>query len=242
MGAVTDPGASLVDGVAEIKLSGADGLHARLSPLYTALSGNVDEANLKLSATLPWTGVHTFQSTKLHLLSSGAAFDLVFACATVFTADRTLSIDTGDANRALTLLSDLEIAANAPVDINNDLKVSLDTVIGFVNLGDSGTGTQTCDLSTYNTFRIHQNGAFTIAMSNEQNGQYFEIWIEADGSNGITWPTNFRWMNSDGTTDSTTDAPDPTGWTADKYYVIHGRYFSSEDLFYCWVSDKGAIT
>lgn len=99
----TDPGAALVDFVDYIYNAGSTGITQRFANLYNMFNAGTGPDNLKLSETYDWLGIHTFQSTKLHILSSGAAFDLIFAVTTVFTADRTLTLDLGDANRTITI-------------------------------------------------------------------------------------------------------------------------------------------
>lgn len=115
MGLIVDPGTALLDqvngvGGDVIALAGVTGLHERFGRLYNTVNGNIDHENIDLTDDYPWTGIHTIQSTDLHILSSGAAFDLIFAVTTVFTQDRTLTVDIGDANRTVTLAGNLTTA------------------------------------------------------------------------------------------------------------------------------------
>lgn len=115
---------------------------------------------------------------------------------------------------------------------------------GYNNLGNSGSGTKTCDLSLYNRFRITADNDFTLAMSNPSDGQPFTIAIVQDSSGGhtVTWPSAYRWLNKTGATDSTTDAP-PLTTTGDKVDIISGFYDSTSGKYWVeLVGKKGAIT
>ena len=54
----------------------------------------------------------TFPNTGLHLLDTGASFDLIVAPGSSLTADRTLTITTGDADRTLTINNDVTLVKN----------------------------------------------------------------------------------------------------------------------------------
>lgn len=115
---------------------------------------------------------------------------------------------------------------------------------GYVDLGDTGTGTVTADLSQGNTFRMRATGNFTLAVSNPKDGQRATFIIRQDGtgSRTVTWPTAFRWLNGTGATDSTTDKPTLTT-TANKLDIISGIYDATLSLW--WVSVvgfKGAVS
>lgn len=325
-----DPGTSLQDNVDYVLLAGATGLHARFSPLYSILNGALTSDNISMASAFNWGGIHRFDSAKLKILSSGAAFSLIFAVPTVFTADHTLTLDIGDADRSVTLGGNLATAGavtfagafaatftltaatgvtfpttgtlatlagvetlrsktladadgneilesgsvasavnhwkltnaatgNKPVlevagddaNIGATLQAKGTGILelkaaktGYVDLGDTGTGTVTADLSQGNTFRMRATGNFTLAVSNPKDGQRATFIIRQDGtgSRTVTWPTAFRWLNGTGATDSTTDKPTLTT-TANKLDIISGIYDATLSLW--WVSVvgfKGAVS
>lgn len=120
-------------------------------------------------------------------------------------------------------------------------------VAGMIDKGNSGTGTITCDCATGSKFLITATGNFTLAFSNFTNGQRVEVWILQDGtgSRTVTWPTAVRWLNSAGTTNSTTDAPTLTT-TANKFDVIFFEKFDAvgtDGLLFAFIKGfTGAIT
>src|SRR5690606_12325756 len=65
------------------------------------------------SAIDPATAAITFTNTGLHLLDTNASHDLIIAPGSDLSADRTLTLTTGDANRTLTLNTNVELAASA---------------------------------------------------------------------------------------------------------------------------------
>ena len=120
-------------------------------------------------------------------------------------------------------------------------------LIGMVDKGNSAAGTVTCDCSTASKFLITATGNFTLAFSNFTNGQRVEVWILQDGtgSRTVTWPTETRWLNGTGATNSTTDKPTLTT-TANKFDVISFERFDvvgTDANIYAFVRGfKGAIT
>ncbi|KKL18930.1 hypothetical protein LCGC14_2470600, partial [marine sediment metagenome] len=77
------------------------------------------------------TGGTSTELTALSIRSTGALFDQLFATATVFTADRTLNFDIGDADRTLT------ISANIALDQN--LLTTSDPTFGNLNIASFGS-------------------------------------------------------------------------------------------------------
>jgi hypothetical protein len=71
----------------------------------------------------------TLTNTGLHLLDTNASHDLIVAPGSDLTADRTLTLTTGDANRTLTLTADSSIGGTAYVSGGTDVVVA-----------DGGTG------------------------------------------------------------------------------------------------------
>lgn len=75
----------------------------------------------------------------------------------------------------------------------------------FVDKGNSGTSTQTCDVSAGKFQKITNTGAHTFAFSNwpasGQMGELMVIYVNP-GANAVTWPT-VSWKKPDGTTTTT---------------------------------------
>jgi hypothetical protein len=93
--------------------------------------------------------------TALSIRSTGAAFDLTFATATVFTAGRTLTVDPGDSDRTVTLSGNPTLADW----FNQDVKSTASPT--FVNLsitsfatGWTNAGRTVADLGTVTTADI----------------------------------------------------------------------------------------
>lgn len=120
-------------------------------------------------------------------------------------------------------------------------------LIGMVDKGNSGSGTVTCDCSLGSKFLITATASFTLAFSNFTNGQRVEVWILQSGAGSftVTWPTDTRWMNGTGATDSTTDKPTLTTTTG-KFDIIWFEKFDAvgtDGLMFAGVKGyKGAIT
>ena len=60
----------------------------------------------------------TFPNTGLHILDTNASHDLIIAPGSDLSADRTLTVATGDANRVLTLTGDASIAGTNTGDVS----------------------------------------------------------------------------------------------------------------------------
>lgn len=89
-------------------------------------SGVSDGATLSTGLTFPNTG--------LHILDTNASHDLIIAPGSNITADRTLTVTTGDSDRTLT------ISGNATID--QDLSVTADPSFNSVQINDSNDSHQ----------------------------------------------------------------------------------------------------
>jgi len=78
------------------------------------------------------TGVITLSNTGLHLLDTNASHDLIIKPGSDLTADRTLTVTTGDADRTLTLSGNLTVESASLV--NQDLTTDA-TGVRFATLG-----------------------------------------------------------------------------------------------------------
>lgn len=84
--------------------------------------------NLAVGATMSVTGATTLSNTGLHLLDTDSSHDLIIAPGSNLTADRTLTITTGDADRTLT------ISANATISGTNTGDVTLSGTPDYVTI------------------------------------------------------------------------------------------------------------
>jgi len=100
----------------------------------------VSDATYDLGTTLlQWrhlylSGTATIPNTGLHLLDTDASHDLIVAPGSNLTADRTLTITTGDADRTLTLSGDVTLSGTPYAAGGTD-----------VALADGGTGASLAD-------------------------------------------------------------------------------------------------
>jgi len=80
----------------------------------------------------------TFPNTGLHLLDTNASHDLIIAPGSDLTADHTLTITTGDADRTLTLSGDATVSGT-----NTGDQTSVSGNAGTVTVADAGGDTTT---------------------------------------------------------------------------------------------------
>ncbi len=90
-------------------------------------SGISDGATLSTGLTFPIAG--------LHILDTNASHDLIISPGSDLTADRTLTITTGDADRTLTLSAALTVSAAST--INQDVSTTADPSFNTVQINDS---------------------------------------------------------------------------------------------------------
>lgn len=117
------------------------------------------------------------------------------------------------------------------------------TTSSLNDIGDQST-TAAFDWSLANHHRVRFTGNAAVTFSNAANRQKITIEFAQDttGSRVPTWPTNVRWLNGSGATDSTTDKPTLTT-TASKVDILSFTYNSTLGLYYgSVVGFKGAIT
>ena len=95
------------------------------------------------------TGGTAIELTGFSIRSTGAAFDMLQATATVFTADRTLNWNIGDASRTVTLTGNLTMSGtfNLTLTITADTNVTLPTTGTLATLA----GAETLTNKTINT-------------------------------------------------------------------------------------------
>lgn len=109
------------------------------SPIIEALG---DDANVDLLIRGKGTGgvLATFTNTGLHILDTNASHDLIIAPGSNITADRTLTLTTGDADRTVSLSGDLTVGGTS--SINGTAYVASGTDVA---LADGGTGASLTD-------------------------------------------------------------------------------------------------
>ena len=119
-------------------------------------SGLADGATLATGLTFPNTG--------LHILDTNASHDLILAPGSNITADRTLTLTTGDADRTLDLGGNLTVEAASLV--NQDLTTDADPSFNTIQINDSNDSHQlqfiaASDLSADRTLSITTGDANT---------------------------------------------------------------------------------
>lgn len=92
--------------------------------------------------TMASTGTLTLPNTGLHLLDSNASHDLIIKPGSNITADRTLTVTTGDADRTLTI--------SASVTLDQDVATTSDVNFNTVGINDSDDSHQLVLLTTSN--------------------------------------------------------------------------------------------
>ena len=100
----------------------------------TVTNGNGVSGNptLSLPADVIIPTILTVPNTGLHILDTNATHDLIIAAGSDMTADRTLTITTGDASRTLTITAESSLGGTAYVVGGTDVPVT-----------DGGTGSST---------------------------------------------------------------------------------------------------
>lgn len=94
------------------------------------LQVNTGETALELTDTI------TLANTGLHLLDTDASHDLIIKPGSNLTADRTLTVTTGDADRTVTLSGNLTVEATSIV--NQDMTTDADVLFASVALPNAG--------------------------------------------------------------------------------------------------------
>ncbi len=132
-------------------------------PLYNPSSGGVsDGGTLATGLTFPLAG--------MHILDTNATHDLIVSPGSNLTADRTLTVVTGDSNRSLTLSGDATIAGSNTGDQN-----------AFVTISVSGQSDVVAD-STSDTLTLIAGTNVTITTSAGGDS----ITINSTGGGGAT--------------------------------------------------------
>lgn len=134
----------------------------------------------------------TFPNTGLHILDTNASHDLILAPGSDITADRTLSLVTGDANRTLTL----PVIGTVGITIDGGGSAITTGTKGYVECPFAGTIVQA-------TVLLDQSGSIVIDVWKDTYANYPPT--DADSITAAAPPTVSAATNSQ---DSTL-----TGWT-----------------------------
>lgn len=104
----------------------------------------------------------TFPNAGLHILDTNASHDLILSPGSNLTADRTLTINTGDANRALTLSGDATISGTNTGD---------QTITLTGDVTGSGTGSFAATIANDSvTFAKMQPVSTNVLLGNDASG------------------------------------------------------------------------
>ncbi len=109
-------------------------------------------------------GTLTLPNTGLHLFDTDSSHDLIIKPGSNITADRTLTVTTGDANRTLTLSGDATLIAGTAVVTAGaqTLTGGFNATPGSVGTKSSGTYTPDPQTDTNNPY-VTNGGAHTLA-------------------------------------------------------------------------------
>lgn len=123
----------------------------------------------------------TFPNTGLHILDTNASHDLIIAPGSDLSADRTLTVTTGDANRVLTLTGDASIAGTNTGD------VSLAGTPDYITLSGQTITRGQIDLATDVTGQLPLANGGTGANLTDPNADRILFWDDSAGA--VTWLT-----------------------------------------------------
>ena len=134
----------------------------------------------------------TFPNTGLHILDTNASHDLIIAPGSDLSADRTLTVTTGDANRVLTLTGDASIAGTNTGD------VSLAGTPDYITISGQTITRGLIDLATDVTGQLPLANGGTGANLTDPNADRILFWDDSAGA--VTWLTAGTGLTITGTT------------------------------------------
>ena len=146
----------------------------------------------------------TFPNTGLHLLDTNASHDLIIAPGSDLSADRTLTVTTGDANRVLTLTGDASIAGTNTGD------VTLAGTPDYITISGQTITRGLIDLATDVTGQLPLANGGTGANLTDPNADRILFWDDSAGA--VTWLTAGTGLTISGTTISASGGGGGSGW------------------------------
>lgn len=123
----------------------------------------------------------TFPNTGLHILDTNASHDLIIAPGSDLSADRTLTVTTGDASRVLTLTGDASIAGTNTGD------VTLAGTPDYITISGQTITRGQIDLATDVTGQLPLANGGTGANLTDPNADRILFWDVSAGA--MTWLT-----------------------------------------------------
>lgn len=139
--------------------------------------------DLTTDANVTFAGA-TLNNTGLHILDTNASHDLIIAPGSNLTADRTLTVTTGDADRTLTMTGNASISGTNTGD-------EPAKVVAWVNFdGTTNTGGNCTIRASYNVSTVTDNGTgdYTVNFTNNLADANYAPTVNASAIYGSYWP------------------------------------------------------
>ncbi len=160
----------------------------------------------RLSVANTFAGVQTIPNTGLHLLDTNASHDLIIAPGSNLTADRTLTLTTGDADRTLTM------TGNATV--NQDVSTVAIPTFARLKIADyTGVGQMYSGADSVFGHNVYASAASRVLK--QSNTGYYGAWIRMHYNRGIFFGTS----TAAGTAEDT--VCDPAGTSNEKMMLTN---------------------
>jgi hypothetical protein len=153
----------------------------------------------------------SFTNTGFRIFDTNASHSLIFSPGSDLSANRTLTITTGDADRTLTLSGNLTVSGAATMPAGTAAVLSGGQVLtgGFgatsADLGTVSSGTTTLAFATANIQRYINGGAHTLAPPSSNEGTLV-VQVTNNGSAGAV--TTSGWTRVTGDAFTTTNGDD----------------------------------
>jgi len=197
-------------------------------------AGNVQQTGITVDDSDNVSGMATLTlpNTGLHILDTNATHDLIIAPGSNLTADRTLTITTGDADRTLTLSANATLAGDP---IEQGLHTIWMPATAMKTRTTNGAATGTAELTTNKNMlnsldfdaSTQEFAQFTIRMPkswNEGTVTFAPTWSHASTTTnfGVVWGLQAVAISNDDAADvafGTAQTSADTGGTTDDLYI-----------------------
>lgn len=155
--------------------------------------------------------------TTIDLADTGGDHDLTLESAEDLSANRTLELVVGDADRRLTINGDTVLGGGTMVDLDDAQTLDNKTLSTLRTSVQTLTGPGAVNVTTGLT-KLTTTGADALTLADGADGQMKAIIMIVDGGDGTLTPTNF----GNGTTITFNDAGDSCllMFTNAKWYVV----------------------